>query len=127
VDLTYRLFDYGSDRELHLDDGLAVADLEPFTPAPIVGEIVPGRTILVEGPKFVLERWSGGERKISLPEGVMAWLVPVTGEGVVGGVAWKAGECVVVTGDVDLHASADSDLLFAYPGTTRLASIGAAA
>jgi mannose-6-phosphate isomerase len=126
VDLTYRLYDYGSDRELHLDKGLAIADPNPFTPAPIVGEVEPGRTLLVEGPKFVLERWSGGERKLSLPDGLMGWLVPVTGEGAVGGVAWKAGECVVVTGEADLHASVDSDLLFAYPGTKRIDGIGTA-
>ena len=33
VDLTYRLYDYGSDRELHLKDGVAVADPVPFRAA----------------------------------------------------------------------------------------------
>lgn len=119
-DTTYRLYDYGRPRELHLDDGVAVADLEPYVSPPIPGEVSPGRTILVEGPKFVLERWTGGERDISLPEGVTGWLVPVKGDGVVGGVAWKAGECLMLTGSETLHASADADLLFAYPGTVRI-------
>ncbi len=30
ADVTYRLYDYGRPRELHLDDGIAVADAEPF-------------------------------------------------------------------------------------------------
>ena len=78
------------------------------------------REILVEGPKFVLERWNGGKRDITLPKGTPGWLVPIRGEGVVGGVAWRAGECVMVEGPELLHASDDADLLFAYTGTTRL-------
>ncbi|WP_375398355.1 class I mannose-6-phosphate isomerase [uncultured Sphingomonas sp.] len=120
VDLTYRLYDYGSDRELHLDSGIAVADPNPFVPRPVVGQVEEGRTILVEGPKFVLERWAGGERDVSLPDGVTGWLVPMHGDGVVGGVAWRAGECVTVTGDAIVIAGAGADLLFAYPGTTRI-------
>jgi mannose-6-phosphate isomerase len=119
-DTTYRLFDYGRPRELHLDDGVAVADLEPYADYPSPGEVAPGRTILVEGPKFVLERWTGGAREIALPEGTTGWLVPIRGEGVVAGVEWKAGECVTVTGHEQLHASNDADLLFAYPGQRRL-------
>ena len=97
-----------------------MADLEPYVAPPQPGEVTPGRTILVEGPKFVLERWGGGKRDIALPEGATGWLVPIRGEGVVGGVAWHAGECVTVTGAEELHASVDADLLFAYPGTARM-------
>lgn len=121
VDLTYRLYDYGSDRELHLDEGVAVSDPRPFTPLPApapTGD--PDRTILAEGPKFVVERWPAGTRAIALPEGTSGWLVPVSGEGVVDGVAWRAGECVMVTGAATLHAEEGSDLLFAYPGDKRL-------
>ena len=121
VDLTYRLYDYGSDRELHLDEGVAVSDPRPFTPLPTpapTGD--PDRTILAEGPKFAVERWPAGTRAIALPEGTPGWLVPVSGEGVVDGVAWRAGECVMVTGAATLHAEEGSDLLFAYPGDKRL-------
>ncbi|RDE07141.1 class I mannose-6-phosphate isomerase [Sphingomonas aracearum] len=119
-DTTYRLYDYGSDRELHLKDGVDVAHLTPYLAPARPGVVEPGRRIEVEGPKFVLERWSGGDRDIALPEGVTGWLVPIRGEGAVAGVAWKAGECVTVTGTEHLHASADADLLFAYPGTRRI-------
>ena len=119
-DTTYRLYDYGSDRELHLDDGVEVAHLTPYVPIVSPGEVEPGRTILVEGPKFVLERWSGGTRQVALPKGATGWLIPIKGEGAVGGVAWKAGECVTIEGAEELHASADADLLFAYTGATRI-------
>ena len=117
---TYRLYDYGRPRELHLEDGVAVADAVPFVAAPVPGEAGHGRTILVEGPKFVVERWPGGDRALRMPEGVTGWLVPVRGSGEVDGVAWRAGECLTVTGSAVLTASHDSDLLFAYPGTKRL-------
>jgi len=117
---TYRLYDYGRPRELHLDDGVAVADARPFVAAPMPGEVEPGREILVEGPKFVLERWPGGERALRLPEGVTGWLVPVRGSGEVDGVTWRAGDCVTVTGSALIDASDDADLLFAYPGGTRM-------
>ncbi|TPG43589.1 phosphoheptose isomerase [Sphingomonas koreensis] len=121
VDLTYRLFDYGSDRELHLDAGVAVSDPVPFVPLPTPPQPSDGdRTILAEGPKFVIERWPAGKRHVALPEDMTGWLVPVSGEGTIGGVAWRAGECVTVTGAAELVAEAGSDLLFAYPGDKRI-------
>jgi mannose-6-phosphate isomerase len=120
VDLTYRLYDYGSDRELHLDAGVKAAKPEPFHPLPTPAGSTPDRTILAEGPEFVLERWPGGDRAIAMPDGMMGWLVPISGEGVADGVAFKAGECVTIEGNAEIHAVAGSDLLFAYPGDKRI-------
>jgi mannose-6-phosphate isomerase len=117
---TYRLYDYGRPRELHLDDGIAVADARPYVPAPMPGEVAPGRTILVEGPKFVLERWDGRARDFTLPGDKEAWLTPITGSGTADDVAWKAGECVALHGACRIQGSDDADILIAYPGTERL-------
>lgn len=117
---TYRLFDYGSDRELHLADGMAVASTEPYRPMVSPGPAAEGRDIAVEGPKFVLERWAGGERAVEMPDGVQGWLVVIAGQGEVAGVAFKAGECVTVRGSETVRASEDADLLFAYPGVKRI-------
>lgn len=68
----------------------------------------------------MVERWPGGDRALRMPDGVTGWLVPVRGDGEIDGVAWKAGECLTVTGNAVLTASPDSDLLFAYPGRKRL-------
>jgi len=116
---TYRLYDYGSDRELHLEDGMAVADPNPYValPAPPAAD-EPGRRVMVEGPKFVLERWTGGERTLALAEGQTAWLVPIKGGGSVAGVDFRAGECVTVTGRETVTAA--EDMICAYPGTRRL-------
>ena len=117
---TYRLYDYGRPRELHLEDGIAVADSMPYVPHPMPGKVADDRTILVEGPKFVLERWEGGKRTFTLPDGETGWLVPLAGEGVVDGVAFRAGECLSLDGTCELRAEAGSDLLLAYPGDTRI-------
>ena len=117
---TYRLYDYGTDRELHLKDGVDVATLEPYRPIASPGRIDGDRTILVEGPKFVLERWSGGDHAVALPEGVTAWLVPIAGSVEVAGVSAKAGECATMTGSETVTTSADADVLCAYPLTQRI-------
>lgn len=117
---TYRLYDYGRPRELHLEDGVAVSDPVPFVPHPMPGKVAEDRTLLVEGPKFVLERWPGGTRRIELPEGTTGWLIPVRGRGTVDGVAFAAGQCLTVTGAAQLEAETGSDLLFAYPGDRRI-------
>ena len=120
VDLTYRLYDYGSDRELHLDAGVKVSSPEPFVALPTPPQDDKDRTVLAEGPKFVIERYAGGDRVIDLPAGVTAWLVPLTGAGVVDGVAFKAGECLTLEGRCELTADAGSDLALAYPGAQRI-------
>jgi len=120
VDLTYRLYDYGRPRELHLDAGIAVSDAVPFVPNFTPKEETPGRTILAEGPKFVLERWHGLQGRIALPDGTPGWFVPLVGSGTLDGRPWQAGECWTVEGEASLAASADGDILFAYPLAKRI-------
>ena len=120
VDLTYRLYDYGSDRELHLDEGVKVSDPVPFVPLPTPAQDGTDRTVLAEGPKFVIERFAGGEHVVELPAGLTGWLVPLTGAGVVDGVAFKAGECLTLEGRCEIKADAGSDLTLSYPGNKRV-------
>ncbi len=120
VDLTYRLYDYGRPRELHLEAGVAVSDAVPFAAPPIPGDVGGGRCILCEGGKFVLERWSWhGMRSVVLPPQVLGWLIPVSGCGTVDGMSFVAGECWIATGVVALDIEPGSDVLFAYPLATR--------
>lgn len=121
VDLTYRLYDYGRPRELHLEAGIAVSVPAPFIAPSMPGEVNPGRAILCEGGKFVLERWSWhGTRSVTLPDDVQAWLVPVTGGGTIDGAAFRAGECWMIDGAVEIAPTAGSDMLFTYPLTKRV-------
>lgn len=58
-DVTYRLYDYGRPRELHLDEGIAVAKGVPHPPS--LRRHVPGEgtVTLVDGPLFRLDRIAG--------------------------------------------------------------------
>lgn len=120
VDLTYRLYDYGRPRELHLDEGVAVSIARPFEPQPVPGDIGDGRTLLAEGPKFVLERWDARSRTIILPPGKQGWLIPASGTGHADSIEWKAGDCLLLTDTTGIEASQGAELYFAYPGKARL-------
>lgn len=117
---TYRLYDYGRPRELHLKEGIAVSEPIPFTPHPMPGKVADNRIILVEGPKFVLERWLGGRRNLDLPAGVTGWLIPLAGRGWVDRVEWSAGQCFALEGRCEIEPEPGSDLLFAYPGDSAI-------
>jgi mannose-6-phosphate isomerase len=58
-DITYRLYDYGRPRELHLDEGMAVAQGIPHPPALRTRLAPVGGATLVEGPLFRLDRLDG--------------------------------------------------------------------
>ena len=117
---TYRLHDYGRPRELHLDEGIAFSDPVPYEPNSAPVRVDSDRCILVEGPKFVVERLGGGRRRLNLSPGAHAILVPVRGNGEVDGVEFHESDCVAMHGPVDLEAQTGSDLLLAYPGDRRI-------
>lgn len=123
VDLTYRLYDYGRPRELHLDEGIAASDPVPYVAPHIPREIEPGRCILADGPKFVLERWerSGAGRFRS--GGRPAWLAPLAGGGRIDGGAFEPGGVWMAEGEVELTLGGDSDVLVAYPGAGVIAGL----
>ncbi len=116
VDLTYRLYDYGSKRELHLEQGVAVSDPVPYVAPVVPGEVAPGRDVIGDGPAFVLERWSrAGEASLPADAGPF-WLVPLKGEGTVDGGPLEPGGVWLVEGGAALRLGEGTDLLVAYAG-----------
>ncbi|MCW2365381.1 mannose-6-phosphate isomerase [Sphingobium sp. B7D2B] len=104
VDVTYRLYDYGRPRELHLDDGVAVSRAEPYTRAPVNIAEVDADTLLRrdEAPfTLALERWHAGSHSLDCANGP-CWFVPLSGRGTIDGLAWAAGECWLVTDSATL-------------------------
>ena len=123
VDLTYRLYDYGSGRELHLDDGIAVSDPVPYVAPGTPHEVAPGRTILAEGAAFVLERWSRSGSKPLAAGDRPLWLIPLAGSGTVDGSALEPGGVWLVDGSVPMTLEAGADLLVAYAGSEPIAGL----
>ena len=123
VDLTYRLYDYGSARELHLVDGVAVSNPVPYVAPYKAHAIADGREILADGPAFVLERWTKGGSGALKSDGRLLWLVPIAGAGTLDGQDWKAGEAWLVDGGAALMLDDSADLLVAYPKSGVIADI----
>ena len=98
IDLTYRLYDYGRPRALHLDDAVAVAHREPWVAPPRPGEIDPGREIMATGGAFTLERWTCARAtQLAMADTGPLWLIPLDGGGaldmqpIAPGEVWMAG------------------------------------
>lgn len=113
LDLTYRLYDYGRPRALHLDEGIAVSNPEPFVWENHSRMIGQGREVVTEGGKFVIERWSGEcERRCST-----GWFIPVKGAGTIDGAPWHAGECWLIDDSgATVIFERDASALFTYTG-----------
>lgn len=117
LDLTYRFYDYGSARELHLDDAMAVSDFGPFTGNPAPRTIGPGRTVLAEGGKFVLECWTAPGRFTFAPGSANIWVLPVEGRAAINGEAAELGDALIVEGEAELEIAPGSRIYAAYPGS----------
>lgn len=93
-DITYRLYDYGRPRELHLDAGMKVALGEPYANG--LHRRVPdhGAVKLVDGPHFRLDRLDGAPDAAVLARYTGPVLViPLDGEARIAGDPVKGGEC----------------------------------
>ncbi len=117
VDVTYRLWDYGRPRELHLDDGVAVSNPVPYVAPHVPRDLGGGRKILCDGPKFVLERWrTDGAGELAVPSGRPIWIVPLISGGKLDGETMSAGQTWFVDSPATIALDKGSDLLVAYPG-----------
>lgn len=113
-DTTFRLYDYGRPRELHLERALAVAEPAPY-PAHHHGTMAERGAALIDGPFFRLDRIEGapGEDVRALyPDGVL--VLPLEGE-----VALSRGEGSAGPGEC-LYASSLDALDFARAKVTIL-------
>jgi mannose-6-phosphate isomerase len=77
ADITYRLYDYGRPRELHLDDGVAVANAAPYAD-PRCGNASSNKQ-LVDGPYFQLWLLNDRDALAAMPVDRRRWLIPLDG------------------------------------------------
>jgi mannose-6-phosphate isomerase len=128
LDVTYRLYDYGSDRELHLADGLAVSLTQPWTPPPPPVKLPYGRTVAVAGPKFVVERVTvNGAGRLAPVSGRPVWVAVIAGAGRVGGASFAAGSVWRCDDAVEWAFDGAGDVVLTYPGGAAVADLWVAA
>lgn len=93
-DITYRLYDYGRPRELHLEEGMAVADGSPY-PAELHQRLpASGHASLVDGLHFRLDLVDGVADDGLLYSYTGKLLVlPMSGDALVEGEVVSPGQC----------------------------------
>jgi len=116
VDCTYRLYDYGRPRELHLNAGLAVAELAP-RPDPRDSRVRAKETrLLVDGPHFRLLHLSGQDAATSLPQEIGDFTFTPLSDGChVGGETVKLGECVATDRADNIRLDPGARALLSWP------------
>lgn len=97
-DITYRLYDYGRPRELHLDDGAAVARAEPYDESLSLqtGGTREGCQLLVRNEYFTVVKGTDADAIISTFTAGPVWIVPVEGEVTSGSDRARPGECLLI-------------------------------
>lgn len=115
-DITYRLFDYGRPRELHLDEAIAVAEGGPHPPH-LRRSLAPRESaVLVDGPQFRVERVVGMPDAETCSRFASRTLViPVSGTLRAGDVVIGAGRCAQVDDITDVAFPEDGVTLLACP------------
>lgn len=108
-DITYRLYDYGRPRELHLDQGMAVADGVPYPPTLHRHVADHGDAILVDGPLFRLDQIAGSPgADVAARYGTRPVLiVPRLGEARIGAETILPGGCGLALSLDDVTFAAD--------------------
>lgn len=111
-DITYRLYDYGRPRELHLDDAVAVSRAAPFGGACGRLEVGPGLTEVVQGPFFNLRLARGAIDLDGLGDGAF-YLIPISGAYVCDGTVLEPGNVGLGQGQRLHPQSADAAMIIA--------------
>lgn len=118
VDLTYRLYDYGRPRELHLDEGIEASDPVPYIPPSQPYRLSGSREILAAGGAFVLERVTDvSSAMLQASENAPIWLVPVeAGATLDGQTMLQPGSVWLADSPASLSVAPDAEVLIAYSG-----------
>ncbi len=113
-DVTYRLYDYGRPRELHLDDAIKVADRGPYSLSLKQHVAEDENARLVDGPHFMLDHVVG-----AVPDAVRTryrgavLVMPLRGEIEIAGDRLPAGSCGWTNDLGDVRSQGARMLLFA--------------
>ena len=116
-DITYRLYDYGRPRELHVEHGAAVSELGPHRHEAETVQLAEGRDELAACEYFRIERLTpktGAVFSGSLP--YYGVLICTKGAGLLDGIPARAGQAWFVPADSDaiLLDAPGSEWIFTY-------------
>ena len=95
-DITYRLYDYGRPRELHLEHGTAVSKLGPHLHKAESKELAPGREELLACDYFRIEKLKPAGAITITGAPYYLILICLDGQGTLNGEVCKAGEAFLI-------------------------------
>jgi mannose-6-phosphate isomerase len=102
-DLTYRLYDYGRPRELHLEKALPVADLNPHPGRAVPAPLGEGRNLLASCQHFATELWEFAGAVTCQPVADrLQLLVTLEGEGRIAGEPFAPGQVWLIPAGAEL-------------------------
>ena len=105
-DVTYRLYDYGRPRELHLERGVEVSDLA------FQAEKIPPKERLVESPYFTVSSIRlSGSLGLTAPVAKKNLLIATQGEGTIAGERFRLGEVWELPEAANVELSGEALLL----------------
>ncbi len=117
-DITYRLYDYGRPRELHLEEGLAVSDLSPYSRRAQPHQTSPGRRLLASCPYFATELIeAAGPLSVALDRSRFHLATITTGKGAVNGKRVRLGQvwlAAKATPELEICPEGSLSLLLSY-------------
>lgn len=125
-DATFRLFDHGRERELHIDSALAVATAGPAVAQVSRQYLSHERTLLVANLHFVFERVDlAPDTTWSLDAREETWLLVIDGGARAGSIDVVIGDAIFAQSDrFDISASAlGMTALVAYTGSNPLPTL----
>jgi mannose-6-phosphate isomerase len=123
---TFRLFDQGRHRELHVENAIAAADAGPAHFQVRPNRLTDERTILVSSPHFVLERIDlAPNSKWVLEAKRETWLLVLSGSAVAGSIQVGAAEAIFAQSErVGIEAGKTGMVgLAAYTGVGPVANL----
>ena len=117
-DITYRLYDYGRPRELHLDEAIGVAKGESLAEGSRKNVPASGDAALVRGPYFLLDQVDGQPDAGTLQDydaDRPLLVIPREGNCIVDGAGVGPGECALAPSLADITFVTDGKVLIAQP------------
>jgi mannose-6-phosphate isomerase len=125
-DATFRLYDYGRQRELHEDNAIAVSDAGPVQLQSSPRRLTAERTAVIVNPHFILER-------VDLPENSNwtleadreTWILVTEGQARIGTTNATVGDAIFIEADrAGIEVGPDGLCgLIAYPGPDPVMSL----
>jgi mannose-6-phosphate isomerase len=125
-DATFRLYDYGRQRELHEDSAVAVSDAGPVQAQSGARRLTAERTALIASPHFVLERVDLlANSNWALEADQETWILVTGGQARIGLTNTAVGDVIFIEADrAAIEAGPDGmSALIAYPGPKPVISL----